>query len=52
MDKFFEEFATACRGEDLNEQARYRCAGCIDIKQAVYALTLSPDGKLIAFGGE
>jgi hypothetical protein len=51
MTTFLEEFKAAYRGESIQEQAGYRCAGRIMLKQAVYALSLSANGRLIAFGG-
>lgn len=49
---FFDEFAAACRGEDLNQQAGYLCVSRIMVNQPVYAVSISPDGMWVAYGGK
>jgi hypothetical protein len=50
--KFFDKSVSAYRSEDVSQQAGYRCAGRIAVEQNIYAMTLSADAQLVAFGGK
>ena len=38
---------------DSSTPSSYRCTGCItDVRQPIYAIAVSPDGQMFAYGGD